>query len=334
MRPGDIWPLMNSAGGLVMRASLHLGEQASLVCLRGGDAGNGEIALRVPAEVDLRALTADWEGLKVTLLADGGQPGQHLLRIAPADEGYRDLYVHLADDLHDHLEQVTQAQEAAKVLLSRLRLWAGFLRLGEKSLDARTIRGLFTELKALEQVLVPAFGWEAALSAWSGPGGLAQDVITDRLAMDVKTSAQDDTIVTISSIEQLDPTGNRTVRLLEGMVSEGHGETLASLVSRLNASAGAAGCAPLFLARLRQMQITPNGIQDTDGQPMTLDLWRVHRVDDPGFPRLTRAGVPAGLVSASYRIDLARSTAAQGSLEEITELLNPVMASPATGGLQ
>ena len=332
MRPGEIWPLMNSAGGLVMRASLHLGEQASLVCLRGGDAGNGEIALRVPAEVDLRALTADWEGLKVILLADGGQPGQHLLRIAPADEGYRDLYVHLADDLHDHLQQVTQAQEAAKVLLSRLRLWAGFLRRGGQPLDARTIRGLFTELLALEQILVPTLGWEIALNAWCGPGGLAQDVITDRLAMDIKSSSQDDALVTISSIEQLDPAGSRAVRLLEGVVVEGHGETLAALVSRLNASAGAAGCAPMFLARLRQMQITPYGLQDTDGQPMTLNLWRVHRVDDPGFPRLTRAGVPAGLVNASYRIDLARSTAAPGSLKEITELLNPVVASPATGG--
>ncbi|WP_188961765.1 PD-(D/E)XK motif protein [Deinococcus aquiradiocola] len=317
-----------------MRASLHLGEQASLMCLLGGDAGNGEIALRVPAEVDLRTLMADWEGLKVTLLADGGQPGQHLLRIAPADEGYRDLYIHLADDLHDHLEQVTQPQEAAKVLLSRLRLWAGFLRRGGRPLDARTIRGLFAELMALEQLLIPAIGWEAALNAWSGPSGTAQDVITDRLAMDVKASRQDDAIVTISSIEQLDPPGSRTVRLLEGVVSEGHGETLATLVSRLNTSAGAAGCAPMFLARLRQMQITPYGLQDTDGQPMTLNQWRVHRVDDPGFPRLMRSDVPAGLVSASYRIDLARSTAPPGSLEEITEMLSPSMSTPLAGGVQ
>lgn len=318
-----MWPRMEAGDSLVMRAALHLGGQASLMCLRGGEAGAGEIALRLPVDVDLRRVVDSWEGLRVSQVMSEQQPGQHFLRITPADEGYRDLYTHLADDVHDHLEGTTQPQEAVRVLLSRLRLWASFLRRGGRPLDARTVRGLFTELMALEQLLVPALGWADALGSWSGPSGTPQDVITDRLAMDVKATREGDGLISISSIEQLDPPGRRAVRLLEGVISEGHGESLAMLVNRLQASAAASGHALMFLARLAQTGVTPAGLQEVEEQPMTLLMWRVHDADHPDFPRLIRAAVPMALVNASYRIDLSRSTAPPGDLDALRALLAP-----------
>ncbi len=330
MRPGELWPQMQAGHESVMRASLHLGTETALLCLRGGMFREGELALRLPGEVDVHRLLVDWDGLNITRGAAETLPGQQLVRIAPADEGYRDLYVHLADDIHDHLAGTTTSAAAVQIILSRLRLWSGFLRRNTRSLDERTVRGLFAELCALERVLLPSLGWEGALAAWTGPSGMAQDVMTDSLALDVKATQLHDSLVTISSIEQLDPPGGRAVRLLQVAVSEGSGVSLHQLIDRLSTLASAAGAGSMFAARLTQAGVSPTALNTLEEHPMTVVNWTNHRADDPGFPRLKRTDVHAGIVGASYRIDLARSTAVPADLQEIHDLLQQTRSGEGT----
>lgn len=321
MRPSELWARMTPGGETVMRAALDLGSETTLLCLRGGSCGEGELALRLPLETDVHHLLEPWDGLSLTRNVGNAFPGRQLIRIAPADAGYRDLYVHLADDLHDHLEGAGSAGEATRILLSRLRLWGGFLRRSTRLPDTRTVRGLFAELCVLERFLVPAVGWTTALGIWTGPSGTPQDVSTDRLALDVKATPAHEQLITISSIDQLDPAGTRTVRLLQARLNEGTGESLPALVDRLQILASAAGTGAMFTARLTQTGLTAAALAALPDQPMQVEEWVLHRADDPGFPALRRSALPAGVVNATYRIDLSRSTAIPADLSELPILL-------------
>lgn len=321
MKPSELWGQMAPDGVTIMRAALDIGGEATLLGLRGGSCGEGELALRLPLETDVQRLLDPWDGLNVTRNVGEAFPGQQLIRIAPADPGYRDLYVHLADDLHDHLVSATSANAAVRTVLVRLRLWGGFLRRSNQLPDSRTVRGLFAELSALERFLVPALGWETALGAWTGPSGTPQDVTTDRLALDVKATQVNDHLISVSSIDQLDPPGTRTVRLLQGQLSEGSGESLHGLADRLLILATAAGAGGMFTARLTQAGMMPTVLAALPEQPMRVERWVLHRADDLGFPALRRAALHAGVVNASYRIDLSRSTAAPADLNELSGLL-------------
>lgn len=323
MKPSELWPQMQGGPVPVRRAALHIATEASLLCLRGGEFGQGELLLRLPDSLDLHKLLAPWDGLTATRLTDAQQPNQQLVRLAPADEGYRDLYTLLADDLYSHLETTSGADAALRMILTRLRAWSGFLHRTAKLLDGRAVRGLFAELKAAEQFLVPVLGWPDALAAWTGPMGTSQDISTDRLALDVKATQAGDSLITISSVEQLDPPGSKVARLLQGHVTEGLGESLQDLVSRLLTAAGHAGAGAMLQARLIQAGASPSALDALEEQPMTLSGWVLHNVDDPAFPRLRRAALPQGLINASYRIDLAQSAALPQDPAELLQLLQP-----------
>lgn len=323
MRPGEIWPQMAAGAQRIMRASLHLGTETTLLCLRGGEAGEGELALRLPIDTDTHRLFGTWEGMVLSRLVNEAVPTQQIIRIAPTAETYRDLYIHFADDLHDHLSGQETPDGVVRITAGRLRLWGGFLRNSTVRLDERSVRGLFAELSALEQFLVPALGWEGALLAWTGPTGTAQDVNTDGLALDVKSTAEGDSLITISSIEQLDPPDHRTVRLLQASMIEGVGEGLHGLIDRLKTSAAASGAHALLTARLVQAGATDVVLNSMEEHPMTVTAWQLHRVNDPGFPRLRREAVHSGVINANYRIDLARSNAAPAEISELAGLLAP-----------
>lgn len=321
MRPGEIWPQMAAGVQPVMRASLHLGMETTLLCLRGGEAGEGELALRLPTDTDTQRLLGSWEGMVLSRLVNDAVPTQQIIRIAPTAETYRDLYIHFADDLHDHLSGQETPDGVVHITAGRLRLWGGFLRNSTVRLDERSVRGLFAELSALEQFLVPALGWEGALLAWTGPTGTAQDVSTDRLALDVKSTAEGESLITISSIEQLDPPDQRTVRLLQAAMIEGAGESLHGLIDRLKTSAAVSGAQALLTARLVQAGATDIVLSNLEENLMTVTTWQLHRVDAPGFPRIRRDAVHSGIINANYRIDLARSTAAPAEISELAGLL-------------
>ncbi|MXV19178.1 PD-(D/E)XK motif protein [Deinococcus xianganensis] len=320
---------MQAGADVVMRASLTLGGGVTLLCLRGGVCGEGELALRLPLETDVHRLLESWIGLKLERNTGDPFPGQQVIRIAPADTGYRDIYSRLADDIHDHLQDVAGGDTVVRTLLARLRLWSSFLRRSGGVPDGRTVRGLFAELSALEQFLVPAVGWATALGLWTGPSGTPQDITGDRLAMDVKATQVGDQLVTISSIEQLDPPGTRAVRLLQAQLSEGDGESLQALVSRLQILADAAGAGHMFAARIDRVGMTAQALDALFEQPMQVLSWVLHRADDPGFPALRRTALPSGIVNASYRIDLSRSTATPADLSELPALL--VQTPPGEG---
>ena len=106
-------------------------------------------------------------------------------------------------------------------------------------------------------------------------------------------------------------------------MTEGLGESLQDLVSRLLTSATTAGAEAMLRARLIQAGASETVLDALEEQPMSVTGWVLHNVDDPSFPRLRRAQLPQGLVNATYRIDLAQSTALPQDPAELLQLLRP-----------
>lgn len=321
MRPGELWAQMTGGETLVMRAALHVDDRTTLLCLRGGDAGAGEIALRLPAGTDVHHLLEPRDGLLISKQVTASDPLTQLVRIAPSTDMYRDLYTYLADDIHEHLTLTNTANTAVNAMRSRILLWAGFLGGAKNALEPRTVTGLFAELCALEQVLIPSLGWEGALLAWTGPSGTAQDIVTDRVLVDVKATRDGDSLVTVSSIEQFDTGAGRPLYLLQAVIGDSNGESLHALIGRLRASARGAGAQNLLDARLSQAGAGDAALAATGEASLSLLRWQCHRADDPGFPRLTRTGLHHGVISATYRIDLQRSTAPREPIANLVSLL-------------
>ena len=322
MRPTEAWNVLGAAPERRMRVCVRMGDGSELMAVRGGTSGDGEVALRLPGGLQERRIRGPWSGIVVDQFARNSDPEVVYLTLG-CDPPYRAVFGHLCDDLAVRLEGATDAREAQSRLLDHLLLWAGFLRPGGSRLDSRTARGLFGELRFLEDVLAPSAGWQRTVIAWEGPGGAANDInLRPELSIDVKTTEERRQLATISSVEQLDPQGVARVLIAQAVVIEGSGETLGELAARVVAAAEVDGAGHLMRARLAQI-----GALHTDdaGPQLSLLAWQFHQVDDPAFPRLLRAGLPEAIRQCSYQIDLAMHLAPRPGLDQITSMIRQAL---------
>lgn len=325
-KPSEIWPQMDSTSGAVTRVSIN-NEQGqdglSLLCIKGGQWREGEIMLRLPETTNTTSLLSTWNGVRTEKFRHNAYPGKQLIIISPEDSEYRELYTHLADDLHTQIHNVKSASKSVQIITDRLKLWGNFLKKTGGKLEDRKIRGLFAELKAIEEFIVPILGWQNALISWTGPSGAPQDITTPSLLLEIKATQMDEQLISISSIEQLDPPGNPEVRLLQAQIIEGSGENLSELIARLTRNAALDGAAGMLLARLGQYGFEQSLVAEEQGNPMLIKEWTLHQVNHPNFPAIRRHQIAEGVVQATYRIDLARSQAPIADLDSLIPLLSP-----------
>jgi len=200
-----------------------------------------------------------------------------------------------------------QSAPAAAIvsLFSRLSAWQAFLRARHTGLGREAIIGLIGELLTLRRVAA-SVGWVAAVDAWKGPTGGLHDLVRRGHAIEVKTGAGVASAVEISSLDQLEDAGLTSLLLAHVHLAEAPaGLSLPGLVSAIaddlqqNAPGALRGFRDALLA---------SGYADVDAdlylgrtyQPVGTRYYLV----SPGFPRLTRSGIPQGVAEALYRLDL------------------------------
>ena len=326
MRPTEAWAILGDAPERRMRVCVRLGGGAELLALRGGRSGSGEIALRLPSEVLDHRLEGPWSGIQISHFERDSEPGVRYLTVA-SDPAYQSVFGHLCDDLAIRVEGATDARGAQSRLLEHLRFWGGFLRPMRGRLDSRTARGLFGELRFLEDVMAPEVGWERAALAWEGPTGAANDInLRPLLSVDVKTTDDRRQLATISSLEQLDPQGVSFMLIAQAVVGEGAGETLGETVARVVAAAEVEGAGHLIRARLAQLGTLQPG---DEGPLMQLITWHFHRADDHAFPRLLRNALPGAIRQCVYQVDLAAHSAPRPDMNDVRTM---ILQSSRQGG--
>jgi hypothetical protein len=196
---------------------------------------------------------------------------------------------------------------AGSIVLARIERWRALLLADSAGLDRSALRGLIGELLVLETRLLPLVGPDEAVSAWTGPLGLAQDFrMPSGQGIEVKAVDHDADRVLVNGLGQLD----------------GGADPLQLAVVRLEDTgrdASDALTAPLLVGRLRRrLADSPSALRsfnsllgfvgwtdDDEGTEVIVRLVRIDEHDVLGaFPRLTRATVPPGVVDATYEIVL------------------------------
>jgi hypothetical protein len=219
------------------------------------------------------------------------------------------VFLVVAEDLIASSGTARDAHEAVATLGARLSAWQTCLKLRRDGFSQERMLGLYGELVMLER-LASVVGMARAVAVWTGPERGLHDFEAGGFAVEVKTSQGASGAVRIGSLDQLDPSGLRQLALCRlVVVPDVAGTSLTDVVARVRAAAAAAGPA---IRRTFDQRLLMSGYIDPDDRDVPFESLSVVAVEAyevcGDFPRLTREIVPAAVLSADYRLDVAAST--------------------------
>jgi hypothetical protein len=238
------------------------------------------------------------------------QDGRWSMRIYLEEPRLMPVFAELCRDIIEFTRKDISSSNPSGLVLSRIERWLSLMQLQPVGLSRAQLKGLIGELLVLERELVPVFGPEEAISAWTGPLGTSQDFrLPDGRKLEVKAVDHHADRVQINGLEQLD----------------GGGDPLQLIVVRLddtgNNAEGAITASGLVGTLRRELSQAPAALQSfeellrfagwddaADTDSLAVRLERTDRYDvDERFPRLTSATVPVGIADSSYTVILPAS---------------------------
>jgi hypothetical protein len=242
-------------------------------------------------------------GFEIVTESSGGIVTRITLKLVEKD--YRDLFVHLSEDIVWHLSQARNGAECSAAMIERMSRWQAFLRRrGARGLPRERRIGLAGELLFLRDVLLPRVQPGRAVAAWTGPDGGAHDWEFDGGGLEIKsTTASEPSSVQIANASQLDAERlpHLFLVILHLALGPAAGETLPEIVE--SARALIPGGAQLAFDE----KIISCGYSSSDAPRYTEEKYSCREIVfyevSEGFPRLLCRDLPDGVVGVRY--DLA-----------------------------
>jgi hypothetical protein len=229
------------------------------------------------------------------------------LRLALLQPLLLPVFAAFCRDIISFTREGTSDADLGDAILSRLNRWRSLLEREAAGLSDSVLRGLIGELTVLESRLCSILPIGAAVAAWRGPVGGAQDfLLPSGDLIEVKTADRDAQSVLINGLAQLSGDGALTLAVVRVQVT----------------GAGATGAvtAPMLVQRMRACLLDdPDAAQRFEAGLATLG-WHEHPahddlavrvlhieafVVDAAFPRLTTTTVPSGIDDVTYSVNLA-----------------------------
>ena len=247
-------------------------------------------------------------GFSVTLVEDDPrESGWKWMALGRRASANTDLFTMMAVDVIGAVEESAHLSEErlAVRLVDRVRAWQEFMqRSGSGVLSPDEELGLFGEVLMLGTLLEKGMPAAAAVQAWQGPVGGGQDFAINTGGIEVKSSASADRFIArVSSLEQLDDSMRNPIFVAAmGLAGDERGQTLPECISHVRSQLEGDSARDMFTVRLLHAGYAER-LASHYGRRCVLKTLRMLHVQG-AFPRLTRAGVPAGIVKARYEVDL------------------------------
>jgi hypothetical protein len=244
------------------------------------------------------------------------------------DNQDRELFYRFCLDLLESTRACTSEEAALHVIIRRTWRWHQLLRSGGSGkLGLEAQKGLIGELLFLRDLLLRRFSASAALAFWQGPSGAPKDFAVGGIAIEVKARrGSDRPYVRISSEFQLDSDHTDELFLYVSELEQGPADhedafTLKELVQSIQSQILATDPGAIELFEIRLMGA---GYLEEDDYSDT--FWissgvAVYHVGD-GFPRITRAGLPEGVESVEYKVDLVACRSFEIELDRLAEYIS------------
>ncbi|MFE5719311.1 PD-(D/E)XK motif protein [Streptomyces erythrochromogenes] len=226
------------------------------------------------------------------------------VEVVASPETDRFLFCTLLADLVRQLHVPTATPTSA--LVRRLNAWRKMLDRGlPTGLTPEARVGLFGELMALRDVLLPAIG-SAGITAWVGPSGAPKDFVHFSAALEVKTvSRRDSSRCRISSEHQLDVVAGTDLYLVHQVVAGSqNGASLADVVDELRGDPRVQHERVWFENCLLEAGWLDAHRDQYVNDRYALSRRQFFRVGE-GFPRLTSSDLPSGVSGVTYIVDLS-----------------------------
>ncbi len=291
--------------------------------------GNEEVLLvgfsdaHLPADKDL----PQGRGFSVTRVRSSSlDAGLQWLAAVRAAGSNADFFTMMAGDVTGILNQsgdVMGGQRTATAFIQRVAAWQDFMaREGATRLGSEAEIGLFGELVTLVGILETGIPPAVAVRSWVGPTDALHDFAFSAASLEVKTTVMKDRFPAhVFCLEQLDEIPGRLLYVVAVRLNEsGGGMTLIEYARSVQARlAPSPEAQALFGTRLIR-----GGLNDADADEyvrrFAVASVRVIPVDD-GFPRITRSGTRAEIITARYEVDLAHDEAAGLEMGSIAAMI-------------
>jgi hypothetical protein len=235
--------------------------------------------------------------------------GRWTLRLLLLEQQLLPVFAALCRDVIACTRSGVDESRLGQVVVQRLLHWRSLLERDSAGLGEAALRGLIGELLVLRDRLMPALGPAGAVAAWRGPLGAPQDfVLPDTHRVEVKTVGPHADQVRVNGLDQLDPCGDPltlTVVRAEAATPDARGAVSApALIAEIG------NLLAVDPEAVAAFGIALNGMgwhEHPSHHAVALRLLGMedHEVGD-GFPCLTRATVPAGVLDADYAVGLPR----------------------------
>ena len=226
----------------------------------------------------------------------------NVLIVVCQDKEFYEVFEVFCKDLVAASINAIDLGEAISLLRSRLVLWADLLR-GLKGLTRQEVYGLAAELSFLKIWLLSQENMN--LDIWVGPNGKSQDFISisGSNAVEIKASSNDLSSVKISSLEQLDFSGDLILAVFP--ITSAKDDALEPLnLERLIASIESIlppNQIDSFKRKLAMIGVSLNdeinAIHFEIGEPQYFDV-------RSGFPRIIKTSISSEIFNCSYDISL------------------------------
>lgn len=233
--------------------------------------------------------------------------GSWLMVLRLQQNGLETVFGRLCQDLVDAAEGVPDEKALVILLRERLNLWKKLFQHGGSGfLQPHEIKGLIAEMLVLELLLRDGErDIYETVSGWVGPLGADQDFMYADRAIEVKAVGPGADSISISSLEQLDCTVAMHLvlaTLRPATPGEPGAIGLNALAARVEGMiAESPDALNTFKERLLEARYVEHEFYETVlFEPMSITAYSI--LDT--FPKLIRDMVPAGIVSASYSIEI------------------------------
>jgi hypothetical protein len=254
---------------------------------------------------------------------EGRGSGRSALVLGLEDPGVRDLFGSMCADVANTTAACSTDADAVSAWTGRFAKWRRMLQGGSRGLSPRRQRGLFGELLAIREMLIPSVGFDEAIRAWTGPDGAPRDFELRALGVEVKSSAANEPqVVPVHGERQLDDSGLDALLLVHFSfeILRDAGETLPGMVSSLRDLGEGRAEAGVLDDRLLQ-----SGYLDDHARMYRRTGYSVRRISHfrvrDGFPRIVEGGLVDGIGSVSYRLAIDACRGFEVGAGELTQLL-------------
>ncbi|MFT6338329.1 MAG: hypothetical protein ACJATI_005102 [Halioglobus sp.] len=222
---------------------------------------------------------------------------------------YQDVFDDLILSIASTLLKEDRSDNHLSLFITKYVEWATFFRNGSSQrLSFEQLLGLYGELTVLKQTLLSGgqFMHNDTISSWRGPFGDVHDFVFEKYDLEVKTKLCKTSTINISSKYQLEPDGERALKLsiVNLMSDDSKGRALHSLILSIRDILDSGNSDLNILHRaLLMFDMTLESSVEYDNYRFTLDSINIYNTMLENFPKLVTDNMAVGVSSVRYKLD-------------------------------